>query len=117
MSVAPADIKGFPSGEFAAIADLTVQDCIDEAVRELNPSAFGSRYDDATKYLAAHLLVRLIAGAAAPAGPVIERHAGPVGTSYATPSGVSANETLATTFYGRRFLEIRQQCACGPWVL
>jgi len=116
MSVSWTDIRDMPSGEFASMAESAVQSAIDEAVREVSQSVFGTRYDDGVKYLAAHLLAVMKQGGNAPSGPVLAEHVGAIGRSYAIPAGITA-ESLAMTIYGRRYLEIRQQVAGGPRVL
>lgn len=116
MSVLWTDIRDLPSGEFASLSEAAIAPYIAEASREVAESVYGDRYDDAVKYLAAHLIAVLTAGSRGTAGPVVSESAGPVSRSYAAPATI-VSEHFAATVYGRRFLDIRRQVAGGPWVL
>lgn len=117
MAVSVSDIKALPSGEFASLTDGAIQPFIDEAVREINASVFGTRYDDAVKYLAAHLLASVRDGSKSASGAVISETAGPISRSYAAPMATASTDELSSTTYGRRYADIRHQCAGGPQVL
>jgi len=118
VTIAPADIQALPSGEFAALADAVIQPFIDEAVREVNTDVFGDRTDDATKYLAAHLLACMIDGSRGAAGPIVQERAGPLGRMYAIPNrGTDGSTTLGATTYGRRYMELQRLVAGGPRAL
>lgn len=117
MTVAWTDIRDLPSGEFASLTQPVVESYIAEALRELDAAVFGERLDDATKYLAAHLLSLSRSGSVGPSGPMIAEHVGPVGRTYAVPMDGSSKSTLSTTAYGRRYADIRRQVAGGPWVM
>jgi len=111
-----ADIRALPSGEFAQLVDGSIQPFIDEAAREVSADVFGTIYEDAVKYLAAHLLAGIMSGSKGAAGPVISETAGPLSRSFSAPV-VSATDSLQSTAYGRRYLDLRRQVAGGPQVL
>lgn len=118
MTVAWTDIRDMPSGEFAAMTQSVLEGFIDEASAEVSEATYGDRYDQAVKYLAAHLAAVMTAGSTSPSGPVTSETAGRVSRSYAAVvmSPTSADGLIATT-YGRRFADIRRQMAGGPRVL
>jgi hypothetical protein len=117
LVVSTSTIKELPSGEFASLTDGAIQPFIDEATREINATVFGARYDDAVKYLAAHLLTTMRGGSKSASGAVISETAGPLSRSYAAPSATVTTDELSSTTYGRRYADIRRQCAGGPQVL
>jgi len=116
VAVTASDVKSLPSGEFAAVADAVVEGFIAEAQRDISSTAWGTRYDDGVLYLSAHLLAVIMGGGVGVSGPVVSETAGPVSRSYAGPIGLAA-ESLATTVYGRRYLQILHTLGLGPVVL
>lgn len=116
MSVTASDIQDLPSGEFASIANNVVEVYIAEAEREISQAAFGNRADDAVKYLAAHLLAVAKGGSSAPATGVTMVTVGPLTKQYGQPGAMSKTDSLESTSYGRRYIEIRHQCVGGMWV-
>lgn len=116
MAVVASDIKELPSGEFSSVADGTVERYIAEAEREISRSAFGERADDAVLYLSAHLLAVAKGGSSAPSTAVTQVTVGPLTKQYAQPGFSNNPDALASTSYGRRYIEIRHQCVGGAWV-
>ncbi len=106
--------------EFAA--DSRVATFVELAEERLSPGAWGAVYDTAVAYLAAHLLTRAKATAAASAavaespGTVTARAAGDVSESYGTGAatvGSDADADLRTTRYGLAFLSLRSTRAAA----
>ena len=116
MTLAWTDIRDLPSGEFASLSESSISPSILEAEREVNESAFGDRYDDALKYLAAHLLAAMRQGSQGASGAVVSETVGPISRSYGA-AAITSSDALESTSYGRRYVEIRRQCAGGPQVL
>lgn len=121
MSISWTDIRDLPSGEFATIGQSAIQAALDEASREASASVFGARYDDAVKYLAAHLLACLRGGSRGMvSGAVVSETVGPISRSFGGSSVMAPSvDSLGSTSYGRRFQDIRRQVAGGPvgaWV-
>lgn len=114
MTITAADIKAMPSGEFAALADATVNGYIAEAMVDVSADVWGDRYDSGVKYLTAHLIACDKMGATGPSGPVVSSSAGGLSRSYASGQP-SLSSTLAATSYGRRYLELCRLIA-GPLV-
>lgn len=118
MTVVWTDIRDLPNGEFAAVTQSVAEGFISEAQDEISEASFGDRYDQAVKYLAAHLLAVMTGGSASPAGPVVSEAAGRVSRSYAAMVGTpSSLDSLQATSYGRRYMDIRRQMVGGPRVL
>lgn len=107
MAVVPLDVKT-AAPEFAALDDAVVQAEIDRAERRTNRAAWGVKADDSVTYLAAHLLtVQQASGKLAP-GPVSSLRVGDVAKTYAVPTALSgADATLASTKWGRQYLDLR----------
>lgn len=117
MALVWSDIRDLPSGEFSEVSQEAIERAIAEAERELPRSVYGDRYDDAHLYLAAHLLAVQVKGSSSGGGPVVMESAGPVSRQYAQLTMQGDDSTLLATAYGRRFRDIRQQCAGVPRVL
>lgn len=81
-------------------------DALAQAVNRTNTIAWGSKADDATLYLAAHIATIMKNGSATPAGPVTSEAVGSVSRSYGV-SLVAARENYASTVWGRMYLELR----------
>ena len=107
---APADLKARFTA-FAAVADGTVQDWLDEAAEECAawPEALRARAEMA---YAAHRLVETGAvSGAVPAGLTSFRS----GDFAATVEGaVAARTGFAATVYGREFAQLRRRAFGGP---
>lgn len=90
--------------EFASIADSVVNGHIEIASERIDAVQFGSDYQQALAYLAAHQLA--IAGRGGNAsGPVVSERAGELSITYGY---AQASDALETTAYGRAFIALRQ---------
>lgn len=116
MTLAWTDIRDLPSGEFSSLSESAISPFMLESEREVNESVFGDRYDDALKYLAAHLLAVGRKGSEGASGAVVSETVGPISRSYGA-AAITSSDALDSTAYGRRYAEIRRQCAGGPQVL
>jgi hypothetical protein len=114
--------------EVAARADADVW--ISLAVLQMAPSVWGTVYQMAVCYLAAHMAtlapldVDDAADAAGVAGPVTARSTGELSESYGATTAVSTGSRtaeeadLSTTVYGRRYLALRAtRAGVGPRVV
>lgn len=117
MAVTPNDIQSLPSADFVGVDAGIIQRHLDEAAREVNPSVFGERTDDAVLYLTAHLVAVMMQGAEGPTGPVVSEQAGPVSRTFAARGHSNTGSDLEATAYGRRYQAICSQVAGGPRVL
>lgn len=106
MSVTASQLKARLT-EFASTLDATVTSAIDEAERRTNRDAWAGKADDAVLYLAGHILKVWALQSGTPAGAVMSESVGPISRTYAT-SPVTSRENLATTAWGRMYLELRQ---------
>lgn len=103
---------------FSAVADAVVTTAINEAVRWVGASAFGSqaRADDGINYLTAHILaldaqlnaLTAAGGASGPGGPVSSMATLGASVSYAVPTG-AGGDYFSTTPWGLRFLSIQKR--------
>jgi hypothetical protein len=93
--------------ELASVA-LATQTAILGAVEvQLAAGQWGTRYDLACTYLAAHLGAVSLAGAQGAAGPVTSESVGSVSRSYAAP--VVASSNAGSTAYGREYERLKKQ--------
>ncbi len=85
---------------------------IEEAECNINATAWGSRADLGTLYLAAHLLKIASKGDSLPGGPLSSYKAGDITAQWATPrldgAGAITAGTLLRTVYGMRYMELRR---------
>lgn len=105
--------------EFSAVNDATVNNAITFVSDEISESKFGSQYNKALAYLAAHFLAwqAVIANTgstsgAAVGGRIISEKEGDLSRSYAdNGSQISTTYTdnLERTAYGLEFLRIRKK--------
>lgn len=102
---------------FSSLSDAVVETALAEAGRRCSSSAFGTSelHDDAVGYLAGHILAQDAAmnaagspaasAGAGDAGAVASKSAMGQSISYAVPE-VFSKSALATTAWGRRYLEL-----------
>ncbi len=118
MSVTPASFKElFP--EFVSQSDARVTLFLDQASRRISASAFGTLYDDAQSYLAAHLIAvsarasgMTLSGAS---GPVTSETVGPLSRSYASNYGATTgSDAYNATPYGQEFQRLLSLCFLTP---
>lgn len=105
--------------EFAARSDADVNVILDFVVNELSPSKFGSDYEQAHAYLAAHFLAWqgiIAAGStsgAATGGAVVSEKEGDLSRSYADNSnqsgGGSFMSNLDRTAYGLEYRRLARK--------
>lgn len=113
-----AELKDrFP--EFAAVADGVVQFALDEALTRVDTSWIESNYQIAILLYAAHVLA--LGGHDAveteeDAG-LSQITIGPLTLRYAKSSSSSSNDPIASTSYGRRFLELLRRNSPGIAVI
>lgn len=103
---------------FSAVADAVVTTAIEEAVRWVSTSAFGSqdRADDGINYLTAHILaldaqlnaLTPAGGASGPGGPVSSMATLGASVSYAVPAN-AGSDYFSQTPWGLRFLSLQQR--------
>lgn len=118
MSVTPATFKVlFP--EFVAQTDARVQLFLDQASRRISTTSFGTLYDDAQSYLAAHLIAvsarasgMTLSGAS---GPVTSETVGPLSKSYASNYGATTGaDNYDATPYGQEYQRLLSLCFLTP---
>lgn len=99
-----------------ATANVTVADTVENAdivqtiladvAIQVTSAVWGSRQEEAQRYLAAHLLTRIAQETGAGgAGPVTSESAGSVSISYAVPADLNRYDS---TFYGQRYMQLRK---------
>ncbi len=91
--------------EFEAISNATVSRFITKAECRVNRMEWGKKADDGVGYLTAHLLKRLAQGDGAASGPVASEKVGDIAVSYGVSDDFK-NRELASTVYGRQYLDI-----------
>ena len=100
--------------EFKSVPGKKIDIYLTNASRRIDQDAWGDCYEEATAYLAAHLLVSGGgAGGAggAVAGPITSQSVGDLSRSYGQVNvGSAGDETYATTKYGQMYLELRREC-------
>jgi hypothetical protein len=118
LPIAPQDIRdAFPEFASTSLApDPFLQQCIDDADLEIEPTAWGSRAELAEKYLAAHYAtLRLRKNGVA--GPQTGTRVGDVAVQYAMPVsslvGMGLDPGLATTSYGLNYARLIKIAAFG----
>lgn len=92
---------------FDPLSDAVVEAAITEAELFVNETAWGDKYDTGVLYRAAHILELDSAGATAAPGPVSSEKLLSYSVSYDGTSMDAADSNLASTAYGRRFIEAR----------
>lgn len=124
--ITAAQLKTRFPGAFDAIADATVNLCIDEAAAVILEATWGADYDTGLLYLSAHLLERTIPKPGSPLGPASVSGqlkswtADGLSVTFAeaalaTTTTVSDSEFMSTA-YGQRFLSLRRIRQHGPRV-
>jgi hypothetical protein len=106
-------------------ADDRVETFLTVAAQRLNPPCFGGLFQQATIYLAAHLLLRSPTGGTGGVavgglggGPVTSRKTGDEAISFGSPAAATgtvalSDADLVETHYGKQFLAIRDTRACA----
>jgi hypothetical protein len=114
----------------AGQADDRITDFIQAAAQRLDAVAFGGLFDQATVYLAAHLLFRSPLGGTPGgagvdgAGAVTSKKAGDLSIGFGASAGGGAGMPIAhtdvdlmQTHYGRQFIAIRDTRSAGvPYI-
>ena len=102
----------------ASIADATVEQYLATASSRLCATAFGTKWAEASVWLAAHIMYRVVpgAGGASPGstGAVSSLKTGDEAIAFATTAstgGTSVDADLAGTAYGAQFLALRDSRA------
>lgn len=114
MTTTAANIQALPSGEFAAVADATLDIYIARATARVSADWSDTIRDTAILYLAAHLYALDAQGTGAASGAVSSESAGSVSRSYA----VSATSTgYGATHWGRVFEQLLREQHFGPVVI
>jgi len=116
----PASFKiRFP--EFDSEADVRIQMFIDDAAIVLNGVYWGDKYDLGLHYYAAHLLTAANsseAGSTTSKGPVTSRAVDGASVSYANVASENqADDFLASTIYGQRYLALRKTLGVPAYVI
>lgn len=101
----------------SSISDDTVEAYLALSAQEHTASVWGNVYAQAMVWHAAHVIERTpglgSASADAP-GLVTSKRAGDLAVTYGAPPG-AADDELATTTYGQRYLALRRsRAACAP---
>jgi hypothetical protein len=111
--------------DVAGETDDRIDTFLTVAAQRLNPPCFGALFQQATIYLAAHLLLRSPAGGTGGAavgglggGPVTSRKTGDEAISFGSPAAATGTVALSDadlleTHYGKQFLAIRDTRACS----
>ena len=111
MALTAAQFKARFS-ELACLPDATIERWLDEAVRGLNVTQWGPKYDDGLAYMTAHLIVTFeaenLGGGEPGAGPVTSEKEGPVSYSISplVIAGMFRKDSFGGTKYGRRYREL-----------
>ncbi len=79
---------------------------------EVPSSVFGSRQEQAQRYMAAHYLTLIAASNKQTAGPISSESVGQVSLSYAA-ANYRDRSRYDETVYGRQFIQIRKSCVIG----
>jgi hypothetical protein len=110
----------------ASVSNGTVNAWLGIAIRRHSALAWGAVYGEAMLFYAAHFVDRLPssggAGSGGATGPLTSQRDGDLSRSYAAPassgSSSSSDDALATTEYGRAYLDLRDsRAATGPMVV
>jgi len=105
--------------EFASVDDSLVSEWLGVAARQMNPDRWGGKYNDGQMWLTAHLMkagkIGTESSPAASRGPVTSESVGNVSRSYAVDAS-SGGTSLASTFYGQQYLELKRGLARTPVV-
>jgi hypothetical protein len=101
--------------------ETAIQIAIDDAADIVDTTWREKDFQKAILFLAAHYVTTGTAEAAGEIGDaqnIASESFGPISVSYQkTESGDSSNDTLGTTGYGRRYLELRRWNFTGPVVV
>lgn len=92
------------SGAFATYTVQQLTPYVAQARRLLAIDFWNDLYDDASFYLAAHLIAQDAAGTTGISGPVASQTAGQLSISFATPD--QSESTFSSTSWGRRYEEM-----------
>lgn len=114
MAVTPGDLKQlFP--EFTSIPNSRLQLYLDQAARQVNTCAWGSRADDGISYLAAHLVATMGQDqSAAGQGVVTQKRVGDVSAAYGY-GAKTLESAYGSTKYGRTYEQLQSLvvgCRC-----
>jgi len=112
MAATPTQLKESIAPEFATKDDSVVQVFLDRAALYLSESVFGTLYDTAVLYLAAHMMTITFRGSG-DAGKIVKKKVGDIEVQYSNNSAKGAAETLSETSYGREFMRIRRTKVIG----
>lgn len=118
--ITPAEFKiRFP--EFSSEDDTRIQLFIDDSVVILNEPYWGTKFDMGLSYYTAHLLVigtKTAAGSSGSQGSVTSRSVDGTSVSYGNSStGDTADDFLASTAYGQRYLALRKTLGVPAYVI
>lgn len=108
MSVTANDIRDH-FGEFSELSDTVINMWLTQAERRINRTQWGEKADDATLWLAAHLLKiqqTLACGISPPPGPVASQKVGDLSVAYKVPDRMG-DTFLASTAYGQYYLTLK----------
>lgn len=115
---ATRDVVKFVAPEFDSLPDATIDMAIEFAVQRVSARAFGSLYQQATAYLAAHILATRdgIAAESGITGGITSVRTGDLAVSGgALTTGTTEEAAIGSTSYGARFLELRAQLPIRPY--
>lgn len=93
--------------ELASVATATQNAILADVAAQLVAAQWGSRYDVACTYLAAHLGTLSKSGGQGVAGPVTSETVGSVSRSYAAPA--VSESGMGSTSYGREYERLKKQ--------
>ncbi len=106
MTVTAATIKErFP--EFATVISGDVESLIAESKRQMNESAWGSKFDDGVSWLTAHLLLNLPSGSTAAPGSVTTKKVSKLSLSFRAGAALT-DDALGSTAFGKSYLGLRK---------
>lgn len=107
--------------EFVSVDDSRIQLFIDDTENVLNPVYWGDKYNLGLYYYTAHLLTIANgseAGSVTSKGPIASRAVDGTSVSYGnTASGSQADDFLASTIYGQRYLTLRKTLGIPAYVI
>jgi hypothetical protein len=125
----PADLATYRAliPAHASVSDDTVNVWLGLATRRHTASAWGAVYGEAMCFWAAHFVEKIAGssgggGSGGAVGPLVSQKDGDLSRTYAAPAAISGlsptDDGLATTEYGRAYLDLRNsRSATAPFVV
>lgn len=95
--------------------DARVDVWLEEAELQVDAEYFGASYALALSYFASHSGTLETRGGADEVGSLTSKSEGSISVSY-SPAGSGTDDDLLQTIYGRKFLNLRQNCRGIPFI-